>query len=65
MKHHRKQYRSIFLSDIHIGTKRSKVEYALDFLKNQEFEYLYLVGAIICGIAMKRNEGWGERGGGG
>jgi UDP-2,3-diacylglucosamine pyrophosphatase LpxH len=61
MKHHRKQYRSIFLSDIHIGTKRSKVEYALDFLKNQEFEYLYLVGDIIDGIAMKRNEFWSNK----
>jgi len=61
MKHHRKQYRAIFLSDIHIGTERSRVQYALDFLKNQEFEHLYLVGDIIDGIAIKRKESWNNK----
>lgn len=61
MKYHRKQYRAIFISDIHIGTKRSKVEHALDFLKNQEFEHLYLIGDIIDGIAIKRKECWNNK----
>ena len=61
MKHYSKKHRAIFLSDIHIGTKRSKVECVLDFLKNQQFEQLYLVGDIIDGVAMKRKEFWNDK----
>ena len=41
------EYRSIWLSDIHLGSRDSKIEYLYDFLRNTESEYLYLVGDII------------------
>lgn len=42
-----KKYRSIFISDIHLGAKGTKTIELCDFLKNNTCEYLYLVGDIL------------------
>ena len=52
------KYRSIFISDIHLGTRFSKAEQLLDFFKEYESEHLYLVGDIIDGWAIKRKFIW-------
>ncbi len=54
------KYKSIFVSDIHLGTKFSKAESFLDFMKDTESENLYLVGDIIDGWAMKRKFRWAQ-----
>jgi len=41
------KYRSIWISDTHLGTKGCKAEQLRDFLDNVECDYLYLVGDII------------------
>lgn len=41
------RYRSIWLSDLHLGTKHTNNKFLLDFLKKTQSEYLYLVGDII------------------
>ena len=41
------RYRSIWLSDIHLGTKHTNSKFLLDFLRKTQSEYLYLVGDII------------------
>jgi len=48
------RYRSIWLSDIHLGYRGCKADYLLDFLRSTECEYLFLVGDIIDIWAMKR-----------
>jgi UDP-2,3-diacylglucosamine pyrophosphatase LpxH len=40
-------FRSIWISDVHLGTRDAQVEYLLDFLKQTRCDYLYLVGDII------------------
>jgi UDP-2,3-diacylglucosamine pyrophosphatase LpxH len=40
-------YRSVFISDTHLGTKGCKAEYLRDFLDNVDCDTLYLVGDII------------------
>ncbi len=55
------RYRSIFISDIHLGTKGSQTEMLLDFLKHTESKHLYLVGDVIDGWRMKRNWYWDQR----
>lgn len=40
-------FRSIWLSDTHLGSKHVNSEYLLHFLENTEADYLYLVGDII------------------
>lgn len=51
-------YRSIFLSDIHLGTEDSKARQVLDVIKNVSCERLYLNGDIIDGWAIKRKAKW-------
>jgi UDP-2,3-diacylglucosamine pyrophosphatase LpxH len=50
--------RAIFLSDIHLGTRGCQAERLLEFLKNHEAEYLYLLGDIIDFWAMRRGVHW-------
>jgi UDP-2,3-diacylglucosamine pyrophosphatase LpxH len=52
------KYRSIWISDVHLGYKGCKAEYLLDFLRTTETEYLYLVGDIIDLWSMKRIMYW-------
>jgi len=46
-------YRTIFLSDIHLGTKGCQADRLLDFLKQHTCDRLYLVGDIVDGWRMK------------
>jgi UDP-2,3-diacylglucosamine pyrophosphatase LpxH len=52
------QVRSIFLSDIHLGTRGCQANRLLDFLREYESEHLYLVGDIIDFWSMKRSIQW-------
>ncbi|MET4805488.1 UDP-2,3-diacylglucosamine pyrophosphatase LpxH [Limibacillus sp. MBR-115] len=53
-----RQYRAIFLSDIHLGTRGCQAEYLLDFLKYNDAEIIYLAGDIIDGWRLKRSWYW-------
>jgi UDP-2,3-diacylglucosamine pyrophosphatase LpxH len=50
--------RTIFISDIHLGTPGCKAEHLLDFLRHHESDTLYLVGDIIDGWALKSRFYW-------
>ena len=52
------KYKSIFISDIHLGTRFSKAKVLLNFFKHNESEQLILVGDIIDGWAIKRKLIW-------
>ena len=43
------RYRTIWLSDIHLGTPGCQADYLLDFLKHNDSDTLYLVGDIVDG----------------
>lgn len=53
-----KRYRSIWISDVHLGTRGCKAEYLLDFLKHNESEHLYLVGDIVDGWRLRKTWYW-------
>jgi UDP-2,3-diacylglucosamine pyrophosphatase LpxH len=40
-------YRTLWISDVHLGTRGCKDEYLLDFLRHVQCERLYLVGDIV------------------
>jgi len=42
-------YRSIWISDLHLGTPRCKAEALYDFLRHHQADNLYLVGDIVDG----------------
>jgi len=50
------RYRSVFISDIHLGTRGCQSELLLDFFRHMSCERLYLVGDIVDGWKMK--SGW-------
>lgn len=50
--------RAIFISDIHLGTPGCKAQHLLDFLRHHESDYLYLVGDIVDGWALKSRFYW-------
>lgn len=52
------QFKSVFISDVHLGTKSCKAKKLHDFLSSIEAENLYLVGDIIDGWALKRKHYW-------
>jgi len=52
------RYRAIWISDIHLGTRGSKAEYLLDFLKRTESDTLYLVGDILDGWRLRKAWYW-------
>lgn len=53
-------YRSIFLSDFHIGAKNFNAVALLDFLRKTESQTLYLVGDIIDGWKLQKRWYWTE-----
>jgi len=53
-----RRYRTIWISDVHLGTRGCKAEFLLDFLKHNESEYLYLVGDIVDGWRLSRSWYW-------
>ena len=52
------KYKSIFVSDLHLGTRFSQAEHFIDFLKQHECDNLFLVGDIIDGWSIKRKFIW-------
>ncbi|HWX11462.1 MAG TPA: UDP-2,3-diacylglucosamine diphosphatase [Trinickia sp.] len=52
------RYRTIWLSDVHLGSSGCQANYLLDFLRHNESEYLYLVGDIIDGWQLKKGWYW-------
>ena len=51
-----KTYRSIFVSDVHLGTKDSQAEKLNNFLKHNTCDTLYLVGDIIDAWRIQQNK---------
>ena len=52
------QYRSLFLSDIHLGTRGCQAALLLDFLKHHQAERIYLIGDIVDGWRLQRGWHW-------
>ena len=54
----RKRYRTIFISDLHLGTPGCQANALLEFLKAHPSDNLYLVGDIIDGWQLRRKWYW-------
>ncbi|NIB42018.1 UDP-2,3-diacylglucosamine diphosphatase [Pseudomaricurvus alkylphenolicus] len=53
-----KQHRTLWISDVHLGTKDCKAELLNDFLKHNKADTIYLVGDIIDGWKMQSGVYW-------
>lgn len=54
----RARFRTVFISDLHLGTAGCQAGPLLDFLKHHPSQTLYLVGDIIDGWQLKRRWFW-------
>jgi UDP-2,3-diacylglucosamine pyrophosphatase LpxH len=54
----RRRYRTIWISDIHLGTRGCNAKLLIDFLDSVDSETMYLVGDIIDGWRLKRRFYW-------
>lgn len=54
----RRQYRTIWISDVHLGTRGCNAEMLIDFLDSVDSETMYLVGDIIDGWRLKKKFYW-------
>jgi UDP-2,3-diacylglucosamine pyrophosphatase LpxH len=52
------RYRTVWLSDIHLGSRDCRVELLLEFLESFECDILYLVGDIVDIERMRRRFYW-------
>jgi UDP-2,3-diacylglucosamine pyrophosphatase LpxH len=53
-----KRFRTLFISDVHLGSKASQAGLLLDFLKFHDADKIYLVGDIVDGWRLRRNWHW-------
>ena len=53
-----RRFRTIFISDLHLGTPGCQAEALLEFLKSHPSDYLYLVGDIVDGWQLRRKWFW-------
>lgn len=54
----KRRYRTIWISDIHLGTRGCNAVMLLDFLRSVECEVLYLVGDILDGWRLRKGWYW-------
>jgi UDP-2,3-diacylglucosamine pyrophosphatase LpxH len=53
-----RKFRTLFLSDLHLGARGCQAGQILDFLRHHDAERLYLVGDIVDGWALKASWYW-------
>lgn len=54
----RRRVRSVWISDVHLGTPGCQAAALLDFLKRVDSSHLYLVGDIVDGWQLRRSWYW-------
>ncbi len=58
MQSEERQFRALFISDVHLGSKAAQAVFLLDFLRLHDAQTIYLVGDIIDGWRLKRYWHW-------
>jgi UDP-2,3-diacylglucosamine pyrophosphatase LpxH len=56
----RRKWRTIWISDVHLGTRAARSDLLLAFLRQNEAENLYLVGDVVDGWSLRRSWYWND-----
>jgi len=51
-------FRTLFISDVHLGSRPAKAEFLIDFLRIHDAGTIYLVGDIVDGWRLRRSWHW-------
>ena len=57
----RRRYRTVWISDVHLGTRGCNADMLIDFLDHVDSQTMYLVGDIIDGWQLKKRFFWPRR----
>lgn len=52
------RFRTIWISDVHLGSRHAQADRLLEFLREAECQHLYLVGDIVDGWELRRRWLW-------
>ena len=55
------RFRSVFISDVHLGFRGCSADFLLDFLGSMQTENLYLVGDLIDLWSLQKSFFWPQR----
>jgi UDP-2,3-diacylglucosamine pyrophosphatase LpxH len=55
------KFRSVFLSDLHLGTRACKIDFLLDFLNSISTENLFLVGDVVDLQCLSSRSTWSTK----
>lgn len=55
-----RRFRTLFISDVHLGARGSQADRLLDFLRSHDADTIYLVGDIVDGWALKSYWHWSQ-----
>ena len=53
-----RSFRTLFISDVHLGTKGCQADRLLDFLRHHDADTIYLVGNIVDGWQLRSSWYW-------
>jgi UDP-2,3-diacylglucosamine pyrophosphatase LpxH len=53
-----RHFRTLFISDVHLGSKSAKADHLLDFLRHHEADTIVLIGDIVDGWRLKKSWYW-------
>jgi UDP-2,3-diacylglucosamine pyrophosphatase LpxH len=53
-----RRYRTLFISDVHLGSRGCQADLLLDFLRHHDADTIYLVGDIVDGWQLRSNWYW-------
>jgi UDP-2,3-diacylglucosamine pyrophosphatase LpxH len=56
----KRHYRAIFISDVHLGTRRAQTEALLDFLRHTTSDQLYIVGDLVDSWSLRKKWHWDQ-----
>ncbi|TIT87606.1 MAG: UDP-2,3-diacylglucosamine diphosphatase, partial [Mesorhizobium sp.] len=51
-------FRTMFISDVHLGSKAAKADFLIDFLRHHDADTIYLVCDIVDGWRLRRSWHW-------
>ena len=53
-----RQLRALFLSDVHLGMRQTRIAQLVDFLRRHDAETIYLIGDIVDGWRLAKSWYW-------
>lgn len=53
-----RRYRSLFISDVHLGTRGAQADALLEFLREHDADTIYLIGDIVDGWRLRNGWYW-------